>query len=221
MNEAPDTEAKEIKTMAFTRKFLTALGIEADKVDEIISAHTEVTDSLKAERDSYKGEAEKLEKLQKEYNSLQKTIEENGKDSYKVKYEALKEDFEAYKKEISDKEQASKKETAYKKLLREAGIPDKRLDAILRVSDISAIEFDEDGKTIKNADELSKLIKEEWADFIPAAKIEGAKTPTPPTGAGKATKTKEEIRAIADPIQRQKAMAENPELFGLKFNNEE
>ena len=29
--------------MALTRKFLSALGIESDKVDEIISAHTETT----------------------------------------------------------------------------------------------------------------------------------------------------------------------------------
>ena len=46
--------------MAFTRKFLSALGIEADKVDQIIDAHTEVTDALKSERDKYKADAEKL-----------------------------------------------------------------------------------------------------------------------------------------------------------------
>lgn len=206
--------------MALTRKFLTALGIEADKVDEIITAHTEVTDSLKAERDSYKADAEKLAELQKEHAALQKTIEEHGKDSYKVKYEAIKEDFENYKKEIEEKDRKTKKEDAYKKLLREAGIPDKRLEAILRVSDSSVIEFDEDGKTIKNAGDLTKQIKEEWADFIPTKSIEGAKPATPPAGTGKASKTKEEIRAISDPIQRQKAMAENPELFGLSFNKE-
>ena len=208
--------------MAFTRKFLTALGIEEEKVDEIITAHTEVTDSLKAERDDYKAKAAKLEALEKEYESLQKTIEENGKDSYKVKFEALKEDFEAYKKEITEKDQKAKREAAYKTLLKEAGIPDKRLDAILKVSDPSEIEFDEDGKTVKNADELSKRIKEEWADFIPTMKIEGAKTPTPPAGsAGKATKTAAEIREISDPIARQKEMAEHPELFGLNFNTKE
>jgi hypothetical protein len=207
--------------MAFTRKFLTALGIEADKVDEIITAHTEVTDSLKAERDTYKGKAEKLDDLEKEYEASKKTIEENGNDSYKVKFEALKEDFEAYKKEISEKTTKAKKEDAYKKLLREAGIPEKRLDAILKVSNPSEIEFDEDGETVKNSEEISKQIKEEWADFIPTKSIEGAKPATPPAGTGKATKTKEEIRAISDPIQRQKAMAENPELFGLNFNTQD
>ena len=47
--------------MALTRKFLTALGIEADKVDEIINAHAETVDALKAERDTYKDKAEKFD----------------------------------------------------------------------------------------------------------------------------------------------------------------
>ncbi len=35
--------------MALTRKFLAALGIEDDKVDEIIQAHTETVNGLKDE----------------------------------------------------------------------------------------------------------------------------------------------------------------------------
>ena len=45
--------------MAFTRKFLSAMGIEADKVDEIINAHIEVVDGLKEERDNFKKNADK------------------------------------------------------------------------------------------------------------------------------------------------------------------
>ena len=44
--------------MALTRKFLSAMGIEQDKVDEIINAHVEVTDALKEERDRYKADAD-------------------------------------------------------------------------------------------------------------------------------------------------------------------
>ena len=44
-------------------------------------------------------------------------------------------------------------------------------------------------------------------------------TPTPPAGSTetKPSKTKEEIMAIADTAERQKAIAANPELFGLNF----
>ena len=39
--------------MALTRKMLKAMGIEEDKIEQIIEAHSETVDSLKADRDSY------------------------------------------------------------------------------------------------------------------------------------------------------------------------
>ena len=59
--------------MALTRKFLSALGIEADKVDEIINAHAETVNALKEERDNYKADAEKLPAVQKELDELKKS----------------------------------------------------------------------------------------------------------------------------------------------------
>lgn len=200
--------------MALTRRMLQAMGIESEKVDEIIEAHVEVVDSIKAERDAYKADAEALPGVKSELEALKASANNNKEDSYKVKYEAIKEEFEEYKKDIEAKASQSKKESAYRELLINAGIPEKRIDAIMRVSDIGSIEFDEDGNT-KNAEELTKAITEEWGDFIPTKSVEGAKMANPPANNGKTTKTKEEIRAIADPIARQKAMMENPSLFGL------
>lgn len=83
----------------------------------------------------------------------------------------------------------------------------------MKVSDYDSIEFDDDGNT-KNAEELTKAIKEEWADFIPTTRVDGANMANPPANNGnKTTKTKEEIRAIEDPVARQKAMIENASLF--------
>lgn len=200
--------------MALTRKFLQALGIEAEKIDEIIDAHVEVVNSIKEERDAYKADADALPGIKSELEALKANASNNKEDSYKVKYEAIKEEFEEFKKGISEKESKAKKENAYRELLKGAGIPEKRLDAIMRVSDIASIEFDDDGNT-KNAEELTKAIKNEWADFIPQTSVKGANMANPPANNGKTTKTKEEIRAIADPIARQKAMMENPSLFGL------
>ena len=200
--------------MAMTRKFLSALGIEADKVDEIIQAHTEVTNALKEERDKFKADAEALVEVRKELDLLKAETENNNKESYKVKYEAIKEEFEGYKKSIEEKDLKGKKEAAYRQLLKDCGISEKRLDAIIRVSDVDSLEFDEDGK-VKDVEKITEKIKEEWSDFITTTKIEGAKISTPPQGTGKASRTKEEIRAIPDAVERQKAMLENPELFGL------
>jgi hypothetical protein len=198
--------------MAFTRKFLSALGIEADKVDEIISAHTEVTDALKQERDQYKADAEKLPGVQQELNDLKSTTD--GKNTWKVKYEALKEDFEDYKNQQTAKETKANKEAAYKVLLENAGVAPKRIAAILKVTDLDSVELDDSGN-VKDADKHTKAIKEEWADFIQTISTKGTTTANPPSTSGKGTKTKEEIWAIKDPSERQRAIAENHTLFGI------
>ena len=200
--------------MSLTRKFLSAFGIEEDKVDEIIKAHTETVDALKEQRDAYKADAEKLPAVQKELDDLKAAAEKGDKDPYKVKYEALKEDFDKFKNEQKEKETHAKKESAYRALLEEAGISEKRIASVLKVSDVDAIEFAEDGK-VKDADTLKASIKQEWEDFIVTKDTQGAPTATPPAGSGKTYKSKDEIMAIKDVKERQDAIAENHELFGF------
>lgn len=147
--------------MALTRKFLAALGIEDDKVDEIIQAHTETVNGLKDEIEKYKTDAEKLPGVTKERDDLKKAADEaDGKNPFKVKYDALKEDFANYKKDVEAKESKAKKGTAYKALLKEAGVSEKRIDAILKVSDVDGLEFDDEGK-VKNSADLVKAIQSE------------------------------------------------------------
>lgn len=201
--------------MALTRKFLTALGIDEAKVDEIITAHTEVTDALKAERDKYKADAGKYAAAQAELDGIKaQAAKDGGKNPYQVKYEALKEEYDKYKADTETKATKAKKESAYRKLLKDAGVTEKRLDAVLRVSDFDGIEFDTDGK-IKDADKLTESIKKEWADFIPQTSQTGAPSQNPPSTTTGKTMTKDEIMKITDTAARQKAIAENHELFGI------
>lgn len=199
-------------TMAFTRKFLSALGIEADKVEEIITAHTEVTDALKEERDKYKAEADKASGIQKENEDLKAKM--SGDDPYQKKYEELQKEFETFKNEIEAEKTSAKKEAAFRKALRDIGIPEKRVDSVVRVSDIASLELDQDGN-IKDGEAYKEKLKTEWSDFIPTTRTEGANVATPPANNGKTTMTRAEIRAIADPVARQKAMMENPSAVGL------
>ena len=199
--------------MALTRKLLAALGIEGDKVDEIINAHAASLDGLKDELEKYKKDAEKLPSVQKELDELKAEAEKIGKDPYKVKYEALKEDFESFKKDISAKETKATKTAAYKALLKEAGVSEKRIDAVLKVSDVDSVKLDKDGK-IEGAEELIKSVKTEWADFIPTDGTKGAETATPPAGTGAGElKSREEIyktddrgHFVYDSAQRQEAL---------------
>lgn len=178
--------------MALTRKFLTALGIDSDKVDEIISAHSETVDALKQQRDDfkaesekYKADAEKLPTVQKELDDL-KAANEADASSYKAKYEKEHSDFEAFKNEQTAKETKAKITEAYKALLKEQGIPEKHLNAVLKASDLSAVELDENGK-IKDSDKAAESIKTEWSDFITTGSSKGAETAKPPENNGGGT----------------------------------
>lgn len=186
--------------MALTRKFLTALGIEPDKAEEIITAHTETVEALKKQRDDYKVDAEKLPGIQKELDELQKAAEKNANNPYKAQYEELKAEYDKYKADVTAKETKAKKESAYKALLKEAGVSEKRIDSILKVTAIDQLEIDNEGK-IKEAEEQLKHIKEEWADFIPTQTQQGAQTSTPPTNNGGNTRTPSRAAQIAAKFQ--------------------
>ena len=202
--------------MALTRKFLAAMGVEDDKIDEIIAAHTDTVNALKEERDKYKTDAEKLPTVKQELKELKDATAKAGADNnaYKVKYDALKEEFDSYKQTESKKAERNAKTNAYTALLKKAGVSDKRIAAVIKVSDIDKIELDDDGQ-IKGSEEMEKSIKEEWADFIVSKSERGAQTSTPPSNTGGTTMTKEEILKIKDPAERQAAIAENHELFGF------
>ena len=58
--------------MSLTRKMLKAMGIEDEKIDQIIEAHTETVDGLKEQITQYKASAEKLPGVQKELDDLKK-----------------------------------------------------------------------------------------------------------------------------------------------------
>ena len=165
--------------MSLTRKMLKAMGIEDEKIDQIIEAHTETVDALKEQRDNYKADAEKLPEIQKQLESANEQIESVGKDSWKVKYDALKENFDAYKADQTEKATRMAKENAYREALKAAGISEKRIESVLRVSDVDSVELDENGK-IKEADKLAENLKTEWADFIPTTTQTGVQTATPP-----------------------------------------
>jgi hypothetical protein len=197
--------------MALTRKMLKGMSLTDEQIDTIIEAHSETVDALKEDRDKYKKEAEKLPNVQSELDTLKAAT--TGDDSYEKKYNDLKTEYDNYKRTQEEKESNSKKNAAYRNLLKEVGVADKRIDSIMKVTDLKGIKLDSDGK-IKDADSLKKSIEEDWSDFIVVEEKKGAETATPPKGKATAT-TKEEIMKIKDASERQKAMAENHELFGF------
>lgn len=165
--------------MALSRKYLAGLGITEEQIEAIIEAHTETVDALKKARDGFKADAEKLPVVQRELDDLKAT--QDAPDEWKEKYDKEHADFEAYKTAQAEKETNSRKETAYRALLKAAGVADKRMDAIVKVTDLAALKLTDEGK-LHDADTLTKSIKETWSDFITTTEEEGAETKTPPDG---------------------------------------
>lgn len=176
--------------MALTRKFLMALGIEPEKIDEIIEAHSDTVDALKKQRDASDEKARELDDVVKnrdeikaELDALKEKAEKSGDGVYKRQYEDLKKEYDEYKAGQKKKEILSKKTTAYKELLKEIGVSEKRIDSIIKVSQLDSIELDNDDK-IKNSDELKKKLADEWSDFITTTQKQGADTHHPPFNKG-------------------------------------
>lgn len=195
--------------MSLTRKMLKGMSLTDEQIDTIIEAHTETTDALKEERDRYKAEAGKLPAIQQELDDLKS----KGDDGFEKKYNDLKAEYDKYKQDQADRANKAAVESAYKALLKEAGVSDKRIASILRVTDLSGAKLDKDGK-LKDSDKMVESIKSEWADFIQTADVKGADTKTPPKNSG-GSMTKEDILKIKDTTERQQAIAENHELFGF------
>lgn len=166
--------------MALTRRSLKAMGVDDDKIDEIISMHTETTDALRAEIEKYKKEADEAGEIRKELEASQADLEAEKKKDWRSKYESVKNEFEEYKQEAEQKATHEAKRSAYRDLLREAGVSDKRISSVLKVSDVDGIELDDKGK-VKGSEKLVNGIKSEWADFIVSDSTQGARTATPPS----------------------------------------
>jgi hypothetical protein len=193
--------------MSLTRKMLKAMGIEEEKIDQIIEAHTETVDSFKDKVNAYKDKAEKYDVVKKELDDLK-----DGDNDWQKKYEKEHNDFEAYKTDITTKEAKRTKEHAVRELLKGAGVSEKRLDAVLKVTNLDDFELDKDGK-IKDADKHTETVKTEWSDFIETTTEKGANTANPPANGGNGVKTKEEIykmengRYVLSATERQAELA--------------
>ena len=161
--------------MAVTRKLLKAMGIEDDKIEQIIEAHTETVDGLKKQIESLKPE-EKSEAKDGEGEAAKNSGAVNAE------IEALKQQIADMQKAAKDKEVKEAKTAAYKELLKESGITnEKRIAAILKVTNFDGVKLDKDG-TIRNKDDLTTGIKNDYEAFIETVETKGAETANPPKG---------------------------------------
>lgn len=197
--------------MALTRKMLKAMGIEDEKIDQIIDAHTETVEGLKNQVSAYKADAEKLPGVQRELDDLKK---EGGDGGYKAKYEKEHKDFADYKAGIAAKESAAAKEKAARAYFAGKGIPDGSMAMAIRGAkeEIEGLELD--GDKIKDATALDRLLAGDYKGLIGKQTTQGTDTQTPPdtTGGAKSRadiyKKDDKGRYVLSTEARQKALSE-------------
>lgn len=148
--------------MAFTRKYLASLGLENDKIDAIIEAHTEVTDALKADITKYKTEADKIPNLEKKVKEAEQ--DKANADKFKADYEAEKAAHDKLKSDNAAQAETAKKTAALKKLLKDSGYHEKGFDKIVKYTDLNSLELDENGN-FKNAEKITADIESEWGEY--------------------------------------------------------
>ena len=203
--------------MALTRKSLKAMGLTDEQVDSIVEMHTETVDGLKEKLKTAEEKAEKLDGVQKELDGLKA----KGGDDWKDKYEKEHNAFETYKKDQTAKETKAAKEAAVKAYFEGKKITGGNLSIAMRGArdEIAGIELDDTGK-IKDTAALDALVGGEYAALVVTTQTRGANTATPPAGNGGSKLTRADIykkddhgRYVMSTAERQKALAENPDLM--------
>lgn len=206
--EPSAANSEEVETkLALTRKLLEGLGIEDKQIQAIIDAHDETLNGLKAKRDEYKELAEKVPDLQKKLEEAQAATSDG---EWEKKYESEHQAFEDFKAQIEVERADAEKAQAYRGMLMAAGIDPKRIDTIMRVTDLSKVEM-EDGK-LKDSGGLEEAAKKEWSDFVVKTQTKGANPANPPKPAGGVEG--------ADPEVERRMAARNERMFGKTESKE-
>lgn len=182
--------------MSLTRKALSAMGIEGDKIDQIIEMHSETVNGLKDQITEYKTKAEKLPEITKELDELKKATE--NPDEYKEKYESEKQAFEDFKKQLEIEKANSAKDKLYRQLLSENHVKSNKIDLIMRTVNLDKLELD--GDKLKDSADLNKAIMNDWADFIETTEVKGTDTATPPNGAENAVEYGNQIQKFREAL---------------------
>lgn len=185
------------------KEILSKAGCDADQIDDavqkILDGHVASIEALTEERDSLKADLEKAKSDQKELADLKKSSGD---------IEALRKEYDEFKASVEAEKTRGKKESAFKVILKDCGIPEKHWAKIIKYSDVDGIELDENGNA-KGADQIRQDINNEWSDHKETTTVSGTTTPTPPTNvsASPTQKTMKEIMAIKNTTERQAEIA--------------
>lgn len=184
--------------------------------NRLVALHLGVVDPLKDDLTKYKADAEKLPSVQKQLDDLKAA----GDDGYQEKYEKEHKAFEDFKANVTAKESKAAKEKAVRAYFESKNITGANLDLAMRGcgEEMAALELD--GDKIKDTKALDALVDGTYKGLVSTTQTHGANPANPPANTGGANLTKADIykkddkgRYVMSTAERQKALAENPDLM--------
>ena len=202
--------------MALSRKSLKAMGLTDEQVDSIIEMHTETVDGLKDKLKAAEAKAADYDDVVKERDDLKA----KSGDDFKKKYEDEHKAFAAYKKDIETKATMEAKQKAVGAYIESKGFIGVNREIAMRAlkAEINAAELD--GEKLKDTAAIDALIGGALKSLAVTQSKQGVPAANPPKNSG-SKPTREEIMKIKDPGERQRAIAQNLELFGANPNGKE
>jgi hypothetical protein len=157
------------------RSFLTALGIEKDVIDQIMSEHGQTIEALK---EKHNEAAEDLRGKLKDAQDAIDASKQNGGGDWKAKYEAEVADHKTTKDGYAAEKQAEKTDALISSALTEAGFRKESFGDLANDKryDRSIAKFDAKGN-LSNAADVVSAIKGigNWGSHFGTTKTEGAK----------------------------------------------
>ena len=164
--------------MSLTRSYLKSLGLDDDKINSVIEAHSETVTALnqkyselEARYNGVKESADRLPEVQKELDALKK-------EDYRSRFEAEKSAHDALKDSVAKKEARAAREKAVRAYYIGKSIRGDNLTIAMRGTPLEDITLSEDG-TIADTKPLDDLVA---GDFRPLVHTEPAPRRTVASG---------------------------------------
>ena len=159
--------------MSLTRSYLKSLGLDDEKINSVIEAHSETVTALNQKYSEletrYRGAKESADQLP----ALRQELEALKKEDFRGKYESEKSAHDALKENLARKEARAAREKAVRAYYIGKSIRGDNLAIAMRGTPLDDIKLGEDG-TIADTGPLDALVE---GDFRPLVRTE---PPEPP-----------------------------------------
>lgn len=161
------------------KEILKANGVEAEKLDDIVDTiNNEYIGQNFVSKKQYSKRTSEIASLNEKIADLESNNTGSKASEWENKYNTLKQDFDGYKANIEAEKNNSIKIEKIKSNLLADGVNEKLVNLLVKEIDLESVTLKDN--TIEKWEDISKPLKENYADFYSKTKIDGAPPAVPP-----------------------------------------